>query len=625
MTDTPFTTLGKDSPVQETIHRFQAALAHAGFEVEVASELNPVPHVYSLHLRLKHYPRIYTNGKGSTRDAALASALGEFHERLATQYFFSDYYAPSEASPFLHHPSEKYFDFSGKKMPKGLLTKELYNAYTNERVLPVEMLSDPNSGDLSRGICALPFVRQRDKKEIYFPTAVLANLYASNGMAAGNTKWECRTQALSEIIERFVRRAVFLEEFALPDIPQSVLKKYPAVTEAIAALEAHGYSVLAKDASLGGRYPAICIILLNPKNGTCFASFGAHPSFAVALERTMTELLQGRSLDMLDGFHPPTFDYELACDPQNLEAHFVNADGYLPWSMLATTFDFDFVEWDFSQANNELNTQKLLSIFDEMDMDVYIADYSFLGVDTCRILIPFASEIYPMPDLMTRSTVHGAMLRTTLLSLHEQGVEDLFPIIEHMLDASLHSDIDSASGLLGLIPDEGSIWETLTVGEVLFFYSLYVNGYRTETNEETAKDMTSIEKYDKPFFDEEDDDFEFEGEYPAALDALRNRVLYGGRPSPQWATRYRCFEALLADETPQNPANLSVLNTLYGKEVVNWCRRLLPGGKLPEELTWLSNKTKFRKHFTAHHTMLQLRNQLHAIIAPATKIRKLRK
>ncbi|UNB81051.1 YcaO-like family protein [Klebsiella pneumoniae] len=37
-------------------------------------------------------------------------------------------------------------------------------------------------------------------------------------------------------------------------------------------------------------------MLFNPANGTCFASFGAHPDFGVALERTVTELLQGRSL-----------------------------------------------------------------------------------------------------------------------------------------------------------------------------------------------------------------------------------------------------------------------------------------------------------------------------------------
>ncbi len=46
----------------------------------------------------------------------------------------------------------------------------------------------------------------------------------------------------------------------------------------------------------------ICVVLFNPANGTCFASFGAHPDFGVALERTVTELLQGRGLKDLDVF-----------------------------------------------------------------------------------------------------------------------------------------------------------------------------------------------------------------------------------------------------------------------------------------------------------------------------------
>ncbi|MCS5967404.1 hypothetical protein LNP26_01550 [Klebsiella variicola subsp. variicola] len=34
-------------------------------------------------------------------------------------------------------------------------------------------------------------------------------------------------------------------------------------------------------------------MLFNPTNGTCFASFGAHPDFGVALERTVTGTAAG--------------------------------------------------------------------------------------------------------------------------------------------------------------------------------------------------------------------------------------------------------------------------------------------------------------------------------------------
>lgn len=68
------------------------------------------------------------------------------------------------------------------------------------------------------------------------------------------------------------------------------MDRYPSIQASIAKLEEEGFPIYAFDASLGGKYPVICVVLLNPNNGTCFASFGAHPNFQVALERTVTEL-----------------------------------------------------------------------------------------------------------------------------------------------------------------------------------------------------------------------------------------------------------------------------------------------------------------------------------------------
>ena len=67
---------------------------------------------------------------------------------------------------------------------------------------------------------------------------------------------------------------------------------------------------------------------LNPNNSTCFASFGAHPNFQVALERTVTELLQGRSLKDLDVFSPPSFNNDDVAEHANLETHFIDSVSY---------------------------------------------------------------------------------------------------------------------------------------------------------------------------------------------------------------------------------------------------------------------------------------------------------
>ena len=65
----------------------------------------------------------------------------------------------------------------------------------------------------------------------------------------------------------------------------------------------------------------------------------------------LTELLQGRALDALDGFPPPGFDIDEIASAPNLEIHFVDSSGILHWNFLGATPDFAFCEWNFSTAD----------------------------------------------------------------------------------------------------------------------------------------------------------------------------------------------------------------------------------------------------------------------------------
>ena len=119
-------------------------------------------------------------------------------------------------------------------------------------------------------------MRQSDGQVVYFPSNPVENLFLSNGMSAGNTLAEAQVQCLSEIFERAVKREILEGELALPDVPQEVLAKYPAILAGIQGLEEQGFPVLVKDASLGGEFPVMCVTLMNPRTGGVFASFGAH-------------------------------------------------------------------------------------------------------------------------------------------------------------------------------------------------------------------------------------------------------------------------------------------------------------------------------------------------------------
>jgi ribosomal protein S12 methylthiotransferase accessory factor len=163
--------------------------------------------------------------------------------------------------------------------PSNILDEYCLKIYDPDRELRSKHLIDTNSGNTDRGICSIPFIRKSDGEEVYFPINLLENLYASNGMSAGNTLAEAQVQCLSEIFERAVKRQILESEITLPDVPLEVLNGFPKIAAGIQDLESKGFPVLIKDASLGGRYPVICVALMNPRTGGVFASFGAHPSF----------------------------------------------------------------------------------------------------------------------------------------------------------------------------------------------------------------------------------------------------------------------------------------------------------------------------------------------------------
>ena len=118
---------GKDLDLETTIETMQAKLQALGIEIEEASWLNPVPNVYSVHIRDSECELMFTNGKGATRKACLASALGEYFERLSTNYFFADFYLGESHSSgdFVHYPDERWFPLD-EQFRDAMLTPALW-------------------------------------------------------------------------------------------------------------------------------------------------------------------------------------------------------------------------------------------------------------------------------------------------------------------------------------------------------------------------------------------------------------------------------------------------------------------------------------------------------------------
>jgi len=275
-------------------------------------------------------------------------------------------------------------------------------------------------------------------------------------------------QCLSEIFERAVKREILEGEITLPDVPQAVLAKYPRILAGIQGLEEQGFPVLVKDASLGGVYPVMCVTLMNPRTGGVFASFGAHPSLEVALERSLTELLQGRSFEGLNDLPQPTFASEAVTEPNNFVEHFIDSSGIVSWRFFSAKADYDFVEWDFSGKGENSNTQEaetLFGILEAMGKEAYVAVYDQLGATACRILVPGYSEVYPVEDLVWDNTNKALLFRSDILNLHRLDDKSLEALLERLENNEL-DDYGDIATLIGIDFDENTGWGQLTVQEL---------------------------------------------------------------------------------------------------------------------------------------------------------------
>lgn len=326
---------GKDREIEQTIDLFTKELTELGLELEFTTKLNPGINLYSCELVDKNNPGlIHTNGKGITEKASIASALGEMAERLLNQSFFDSYYMGNATDDlrfnryhdeiWVKYP-EGYIDDQGRlKLEKmeifsprkkkdvcdffiknGLFSKKLIDEIGWMTLRP---LTDYVTSNTKKGICAVPMTNEHYPEEkAYFPLRYLESCFCTNGMCAGNTPAEAKVQGLSEIYERFVRRFLFgyvPESFsrdlaktnirALPEIPEEFIKtKYPEIADTLKEFGKHDIRITCYDASLGGIFPVVAVCA-RPVNSVKYKiSVGAHPNMKIALERTLTELMQG--------------------------------------------------------------------------------------------------------------------------------------------------------------------------------------------------------------------------------------------------------------------------------------------------------------------------------------------
>ncbi len=219
------------------------------------------------------------NGKGATRELALASAYGEIMERIQNGAF---------TEPTFWAMPERFASPDARVFT----VEEACRRWPHTAAL---LFTEEAAAILgAQEVSCVPFYDAHADEVAYLPLRFLRMTHSSTGMTAGNTAAEALVQGLCEVHERHAINQVSRTGAPLPTIP---LEKVPDgySRRLIGRLVDEGYTVQVKDATFGGKFPVLATLVVAPERGAYHIHFGSDPVFEIALQRSLTELCQGYS------------------------------------------------------------------------------------------------------------------------------------------------------------------------------------------------------------------------------------------------------------------------------------------------------------------------------------------
>lgn len=387
----------KDKTPEETVLNIRSILKKIGIDEleEILFTRKTNEHcTESIRIHLKEDFFCGTNGKGTNYEYARASAYGEFIERI--QYPYIIRYLPPDnkkqsIKDFLKSDVLRYFLDKKSLLDKAEIKKS------------INLASEFETSNYRKCIDTIPYNHINTNKIVYLPQNLRWYTSISTGTSSGNTIYEALIEGFCEIFERYVQTRVVLEPIALPDIPEDIYIKYDSIKIIVEYVKKLGFKIQVKDASLDGKYPVICTVISSDKYGY-YACFGSHPYLPIAIERCLTETMQG--FDISDESRIKDLFKDLRTKENTIKyAKYDNALWHRYIELNAEFFtknsEYIFKEEYWSNAENSSNKElfhKLLNGLLSKNIDVFIRDLNFLGVPAFQVYIPDLMSCFKIID-----------------------------------------------------------------------------------------------------------------------------------------------------------------------------------------------------------------------------------
>ncbi len=399
----------KEATPEATVERIQEALRKVGIETYESWYDSGVENCHSVSLYAgKGMPSAH--GKGITKAFARASAYGEFIERLQSGLFFyklQSFECDPQVNLQCYAPDGKYFTAEELAQNADWMNYIIsaYPGLTKEALLQqFVMYAHTDDGQ----ILCIPFYNLFEDKYVYLPAGFIEHMYSANGCCVGNTKEEALVHAFAEIMERKASIAAVTKGEAFPEIPEEVLQTFPAVSRILAKLrEAEELDVKVLDCSITEELPVICTRLINKKTQGYITDFAADPVLEIAIQRTLTEMFQGRSLTMVvdhEGTRPVLSHLDQMRVATNVLNQLEIGRGLFVADFFAEELTCNKPVSKFEDNSGLSNKQlltKMLALYRKLEKPVLVRNYDFLGMPCYKVIVPGFSESRGMKLLET--------------------------------------------------------------------------------------------------------------------------------------------------------------------------------------------------------------------------------
>ncbi len=334
--------------------------------------------------------KLYSSGTSFYKDYAVKIAYIKFIDKLQT--FYSYNFLPPDiklltVKELLKNNILKYY----------ISEEKIYDK--NEVCKIIDICTNFNNSKSKKNINTTPFYHI-NKDEICYLPVYLNKFVSKEVFCSGQTANRALFNGFCKIFKSYISVQSVINLISFPDIPEEEYLKDETIKKVLIHIKKLGFNIFIKDASLNGKFPVICIILISEKYKSYYASFFSHFNLIEAIKQGLSEILQYNDIENETFIKLFFKNFEKKNTPiisARVDNAILNNFIELNPSFFAKKpfYIFNKENWIFwENMYNNQNIKTLINNFISDGLNLFIRDVSFFDIPSFQIYIPELMSIF---------------------------------------------------------------------------------------------------------------------------------------------------------------------------------------------------------------------------------------